>query len=280
MFYIEEIKYLLTHFPQDRKSIESFCNIEMSHYAKLSSIGNELDRYTQKLEREQLFEETCTFIAQQIQPRKDVCYTNVSAPLDTIAQEVRNRLREKHPNHSIFSTSEETFSSWKTNNIKDNHWDQTESMQIMDTLQEYIFDTLNFRVCILVPEDIKCLCIDYVLQSKYGKDVILYTIFNSVARRLGLRCDVINIENDFCVFWKPKFVTNNLENARCFYTENEKFPNCLHDSLPDYKYCKAHHYVLKIRTKEILTMIRTLVKRFIKNHKIMNLGLVKLKCKV
>ncbi|XP_029161290.1 uncharacterized protein LOC114933021 [Nylanderia fulva] len=122
----------------DRNSIQEFCNIKMSHYEKISSIRNELDRYIQKPEREQLLEETCTFIAQRIQPRKDVCYTNVSASLDTIAQEVLTCLRLKHPNHSIFSTSEETFSYWKSNNIKDNHWDETESTQIMDTLQEYI----------------------------------------------------------------------------------------------------------------------------------------------
>ncbi|XP_029164157.1 uncharacterized protein LOC114935478 [Nylanderia fulva] len=115
MFYIDEIKCLFTQSPRgiDRKLIEKYCNIEMSHYEKLSSIQNELDMCIVKPEREQLLEETCTFIAQRIQPRKDVCYTNVSASLDTIAQEVRNRLREKHPNHSIFSTSEKTFSYWK-----------------------------------------------------------------------------------------------------------------------------------------------------------------------
>ncbi|XP_029169421.1 uncharacterized protein LOC114939322 [Nylanderia fulva] len=252
----------------------------MSHYAKLSSIRNELDRYTQKLERELLFEETCTFIAQQIQPRKDVCYTNVSTSLDPIAQEVLNRLREKHPNHSIFSTSEETFSYWKTNNIKDNHWDQTESMQIMDTLQEYIFDTLNFRVCILVPEDIKCFCIDYVLQSKVGEDIIVYTIFHSVARKLGLRCDLIDIWSACCIFWKPEFVTNNLENARCFFIKDEKFPNCLHDCLQEYKSHNTYKDVNKIETEQMFYKIRTLVGRFIMGHKIIKLGLVKVHCNV
>ncbi|XP_029177070.1 uncharacterized protein LOC114945147 [Nylanderia fulva] len=207
MFYIEEIKCLFTPFLQgiDRKSIERYCNIEMSHYEKLSSIGNELDRYREKPEREQLLEEICTFVAKYIQIREDICYTNVSASLDTIAQEVLTCLRVKHPNHSIFSTSEETFSYWKSNNIEDNHWNETESTQIMDTLKKYIFGTMNFRPCSYSRNvDIKCLCINYILQSKHGQAIIIFTIFHSVARRLGLRCDITLIWPRYCIFWRPK----------------------------------------------------------------------------
>ncbi|XP_029162645.1 uncharacterized protein LOC114934173 [Nylanderia fulva] len=282
MFYIEEIKCLLTPFQKgiDRKSIERYCNIEMSHYEKLSSIRNELDRYRKKLEKEQLLEETCTFMSKYIQVREDVCYTNVSASLDTIAQEVRNRLRNKHLNHSIFSMSDETFSYWNTNNIKDNHWDETESTQIMDTIQEYIFSILNFRACAcpFPPKDIKCICIDYVLQSKSGKDIIVYTIFHSVARRLGLRCDVLDIKNEFFIFWKPEFVTNNLENARCFYIKPGYFPNCLRDFLPNYKSCETNNDVIKIETKKMLESITDIVRQFITQHIINALQLIKIKC--
>ncbi|XP_029174756.1 uncharacterized protein LOC114943341 [Nylanderia fulva] len=263
MFYIEEIKCLFTQSPRgiDCKSIERYCNIKMSHYEKLSSIRNELDRYIKKPEKGQLLEEICTFIAQRIQPRKDVCYTNVSASLDTIAQEVRNRLREKHPNHSIFSTSEETFYDWKTNNIEDNQWDETESTQIMDTLQEYIFGTLNFRQCIspFSPDDIKWICIDYILQSKFGRDIIVYTIFHSVARRLGLRCDVLDIENEFYMFWKSEFVTDNLENARNFYITNEDYPNCLTDN-------QSNNWRPVLTIKKMLEFTTNIVDEFIREQ--------------
>ncbi|XP_029164155.1 uncharacterized protein LOC114935470 [Nylanderia fulva] len=134
----------------------------------------------------------------------------------------------------------------------------------MNTLQEYIFSILNFRACIssFAPEDIKWICIDYVLQTKYGQDIIVYAIFHSVARRLGLRCDVLQVFNRFCVFWKQKCVTNNFENARCFYIKDENFPNCLHDYLSDYKSC-THHDIIKIRTEQMLDMIKDFVELFI-----------------
>ncbi|XP_029176950.1 uncharacterized protein LOC114945034 [Nylanderia fulva] len=245
----------------------------MSHYAKLSSIGNELDRYRKKPEGEQLLEETCTFAAKYIQ---DVCYTNVSASLDTIAQEVRNRLREKHPNHSIFSTSDKTFSYWKTNNIEDNRWNDTESTHIMDTLQEYIFRTFYIRARIppFSPEDIKYLCIDYVLQSKVGEDIIVNTIFHSVARRLGLRCDVLYIEDGFCIFWKSKLVTNNFENAGCFYTQ-KYFPGYrVIDNLSEYMSVRP----FAITITKMLESITHIVRQFIMRHIINALQLIEVKC--
>ncbi|XP_029169429.1 uncharacterized protein LOC114939335 isoform X1 [Nylanderia fulva] len=276
LFYIDEIKYFLSPSPQkiDRNSIERYCEIKLSHYKKLSSIRNELDRYIVKPEREQLLEEICTFVAIYIQVREDVCYTNVSASLDTIAQEVLNSLRKKHPNHSIFSTSEETFSYWKTNNIKDNRWDETESTLIMDTLQEYIFGTLNFRVCSSVPEDIKCLCIDYVLQSKSGEDIIVYTIFHSVARRIGLRCDAINFFTRLSIFWKPEFVTNNFENARCFYTQ-KYFPEYrVIDNLSEYMSVRP----VAITITKMLKLTRDIVREFIIQHKIKKMRLIRVNC--
>ncbi|XP_029176949.1 uncharacterized protein LOC114945033 [Nylanderia fulva] len=273
LFYIDEIKYFLSPSPQkiDRNSIERYCEIKLSHYEKLSSIRNELDRYIVKPERQQLLEEICTFVAKYIQVREDVCYTNVSASLDTIAQEVLNSLRKKHPNHSIFSTSDETFSYWKTNNIEDNHWNETESTQIMDTLQEYIFGTLNFRPCRSFRVLINCLCIDYVLQTKYGQDIIVVTIYHSVARRLGLRCDVVFVKTETCIFWKPKFVTNNLDDARCFHIKDEHFPMCF-NHFPE-------HYTA-IRTKEMLSLLRDFYGMFITRHELTTMTLVKVHCDV
>ncbi|XP_029169424.1 uncharacterized protein LOC114939324 isoform X1 [Nylanderia fulva] len=145
----------------------------------------------------------------------------------------------------------------------------------MDTLQEYIFGTLNIQARISSPEDTKWFCIDYVLQSKVGEDIIVYTIFHSVARRLGLRCDLIDVDTQICIFWKSKFVTNNLENARCFYIEDENFPNCLHDYLQDYESCGTHYNNIKIGTEEMdFYIIKTCVGMFIKDHKINDLMLI------
>jgi len=119
-------------------------------------------RFRKQSHREQLLERSATIIAQCFQPQKDVFYSFAKTSLDNIALEVLNCLREKHPDHSIFSTSAENFVYWKNNNIDDNHWDEMEATQIMDALEEYIFDKLNFRPNKSKNTDLEYLCIDNV----------------------------------------------------------------------------------------------------------------------
>ncbi|XP_029665723.1 uncharacterized protein LOC115237064 [Formica exsecta] len=184
-------------------------------------------------QKNQSLERVVTMVAQWLQPEKDVFYSCIKASLDSIALGVLNCLREKHPDHSIFSTSAEMFSYWKNNNIDDNHWNEAEGMQIIDTLEEYIFSKLNFRSSKWDDTNLEYMCIDNVLKNKYGQEYILLIIYHSVARRLGLRCNVMCIKrcqdqgNYFCIAWKPNYATNNSENIRCFNISFKKFPDCL-----------------------------------------------------
>ncbi|XP_029160234.1 uncharacterized protein LOC114932245 [Nylanderia fulva] len=176
----------------------------MSHYTKLYSVGTQLDILL-KTPGVLRLEEIFTLLAQYFQPRKNVRHSNVKISLDRIAQGVLDCLKKIHPNHSIFSTSTAIFSYWENNNIDDNHWDEAESIQIMDTLQEYIFGKLNFRSCSRYDAKLEYMCIDNVLQHKFGQEAIVLTIYRSVARRLGLRCDILlHIKGIYCLYWKPK----------------------------------------------------------------------------
>ncbi|XP_029173708.1 uncharacterized protein LOC114942500 [Nylanderia fulva] len=273
VFYIDEIKNLLTQFPRKsnynltersykillkqikdnsikqthhtywkvtRDLIERYSNVKKDHFLKLQSLKNMWNTFITQNDREQLLEWTAFYFAQYIQLNKDVSYLHIKTSLDHIANEVMNCLRKKYPNHSIFSTSDETLSYWKNNNINNNHWNEAEGIQIMDTLNEYIFGKLNFRLCKLTDTNLTNMCIDNVLLRKCGQEIILVIIYHSVARRLGLRCDIINLQHSiyhirYNIFWKPNYVTESLENARCFHIRFKKFPNIFVDQLLIYR---------------------------------------------
>ncbi|KMQ92357.1 f-box only protein 21-like protein [Lasius niger] len=212
-------------------------------YLMQRSLKKKWDKYKMKPDKEQLLERAATILAQWVQPEKNVSYSCVKASLNSMALEVLKCLMEKHPDHSIFSTPNETFSYWTNNNINDNHWNEAEGTQIMDTLQEYIFGKLNFRPDKSI-KYLESMCIDKVLKNKYGHDIILYVIYHSVARRLGLRCDIINQElgginlelGPLYIFWTPTYATHNIENNRCFTLRDvKKFPDCLVNKVPLFK---------------------------------------------
>lgn len=72
-----------------------------------------------------------------------VSYSVINTWIDSIAQEVLSRLKNKFPAHSIFLTSLKQFSFWRENNINDNYWNEQELKQIMHIIEEFIYTDLN-----------------------------------------------------------------------------------------------------------------------------------------
>ncbi|XP_072763509.1 F-box only protein 21-like [Anoplolepis gracilipes] len=233
-FYMDEIKNLLSQF--SRKAVceqltEKYYNMQLLNLLRQYMTKKKLYKFEYQRSA-RLLEQSATLLAQELQPQKEVFYSTVTASLDSMATDVLNNLRDKHPDHLILSTSAEQFFYWRNNNIDDNYWNEVEGTQIIDTLEEYIFDKLNFRPnkCENIEWNIqlKYKCIDHVLEHKYGQEIIIYTIYHSVARRLGLRCDIIIRYPDkrICLFWKPRYATKSLENVRCFRINSNQFPDC------------------------------------------------------
>ncbi|XP_072763399.1 F-box only protein 21-like isoform X2 [Anoplolepis gracilipes] len=233
-FYFDEIKNLLTQF--SRKTVydltEKYYIVQFSNCLMQRMLRMKMEKFEEQPHKVQLLEKSATIMAQKLQSERNVLYSSIIASLHSIAIGVLSNLREKHPDHSIFSTSAENFSYWENNNIDDNYWNETEGMQIIHTLEEYIFGKLNFRRNKSENTEwktqLKYKCIDYVLEHKYGQEIILFIIYHSVARRLGLRCDIISgySDNRICLFWQPSYATNSLENVRCFRINSNKFPDC------------------------------------------------------
>lgn len=137
--------------------------MKLFHYLRQWSVREKWEKFKEQPPREQLLERTATIFSQWRQPQKDVYYSCVKSSLDNIAQGVLNCLKEKHPDHLIFSTSAENFSYWRNNNIDDNYWNEEEGAQIMDTIQEYIVGILKFRSNESIYTNLeKFLCIDNV----------------------------------------------------------------------------------------------------------------------
>ncbi|XP_018360912.1 PREDICTED: F-box only protein 21-like isoform X2 [Trachymyrmex cornetzi] len=58
-----------------------------------------------------------------------------------------------------------------------------------------------------------------VLENKVGDAVSLAIIFQSVARRLGVRCDLVAFPTHFFLSWKPKSITEKYEDEEYFYID-------------------------------------------------------------
>ncbi|XP_029166959.1 uncharacterized protein LOC114937607 [Nylanderia fulva] len=174
--------------------------------------------YIKLLSEKYLNEMIAMIIAQWIKPEEDISCSKVQASLDNIAKDVMGYLKKEYPNHSIFLTSTETFIYWQDNKIDDNCWTEAEGIQIMDTLQKYMLD--KFQPCEYKDRNLKYLCLDNVLTDKCGYQLILLIICESVARRLGLYCEIMKpsiYQQDICyIYWRPQYKGINFKNVRRF----------------------------------------------------------------
>ncbi|XP_029161618.1 uncharacterized protein LOC114933278 [Nylanderia fulva] len=283
LVFIDEIENSLTQSPRRTGCYltERYCYEKILDKIKIQSLMKEWDELLKLSIENMVLEWGATFAAQSIQLRKNVSYSDIQASLNNIALEVQNYLKEKHPEHSIFGTSAETLSYWKNNNIWETHWNEPEGIQIIDTLNEYIFDKLNFRFCNPEDTNLEYMCIDNVLKTKYGQKIILLTIYHGVARRLGLYCNVIVETEDtyngpslgyryftycyenhifnlkpnlptnlptfpmYCIRWVPRYATDESETERCLNIISKKFPYCL-------VYKRFRRYELLIHSSEII----------------------------
>ncbi|RLU25652.1 hypothetical protein DMN91_001809 [Ooceraea biroi] len=148
--------------------------------------------------------------------------------LDNIAQQVIKRLKVEKPKHPIFSASREQFSRWKYNNIYENQWNNSEGRQIIDILFNILLHKPTFDA---VVHSLKSdLFRQYLFMIKFEyKDRIvpLIVIFQSVARRLGIYCDLISdrvvpglgvtYPNEWLLRWNPKCNVTNSNDEECLY---------------------------------------------------------------
>ncbi|XP_029158931.1 uncharacterized protein LOC114931133 [Nylanderia fulva] len=177
---------------------ERYCIEKILRYVRQRSVKEKWKKFKQQSKHTIIIEQTATFVAKWLQPEKEVSCSYIKSSLNTIAQDVLSRLKQKHPNHKIFSenaTHKFSYTSYIDNNVYDNFWNLEESTQILDILEEHMFKELNFRPSKSNVKKLEYSCIDNVLKNKYGHKIILLIIYQSVARRLGVRCDIENIRN-------------------------------------------------------------------------------------
>lgn len=221
-FLIDELMSILAQSSRESNLTYRYYVKKLLRYLQqchLKSIWQEFINYPDK---QQILEQAATIVAQWYQPRKHVSYSHVKASLASIAQQVLECLKKEHPEHSIFSTSTELFSFWENNNIDDNQWNSIEGKQIIDTLRKVLFEEVGFCGWLCVHPAItsrKHTFIDCVLENKNGNAVSLAIVFHSVARRLGIRCDLISFPSHFFLSWKSKYNTTNPEDEECFYID-------------------------------------------------------------
>ncbi|XP_076232627.1 F-box only protein 21 isoform X2 [Calliopsis andreniformis] len=192
--------------------------VKIVRYLKQCHLRNEWQKFISLPQEKQTLEYGATIVAQWSQPERHILYSYISSLLDSIADQTKELLREYYPRHSIFSTPEDKFIFWKNNIIDDNQWSVLETRQITDTLCKVLFERLGFYGNSEMYYSSENSFIDQVLEQKSGNPITLAIIFESVARRLGIRCEPMSFPSHFLLRWKETYGPES-EDGENFYID-------------------------------------------------------------
>lgn len=145
----------------------------------------------------QTLEIGATIVAQWCQPTIEISCDSISDALDALAEQVKKRLKEVYPFHSLLQLPPSVTSRWKHEKLNHNQFSAVENRQLMTTLREEMFINLGFKgnnQTYYMPRNS---FINAVLETREGLPITLSVIFEAVARRLGLKCDPINVPAHF-----------------------------------------------------------------------------------
>lgn len=218
-FLVDELIDLLNRPNVDSNLTHKYYALKVVRYLKQNYLREEWQKFINLPPREQILERGATIVAQWSQPEQHVSYSHISLLLDDIAEQTKSLLREQNPTLSIFSVPEEQFLIWKHTNIDDNQWNIVEARQIMDVLCKVLFHKLGFHGNSEMYYSSENSFIDRVLELKHGIPITLAIIFESVARRLGIRCEPVSFPSHFLLRWKEKYNVSKDEEVETFYID-------------------------------------------------------------
>ncbi|KAJ8684303.1 hypothetical protein QAD02_020095 [Eretmocerus hayati] len=204
-FLTDELMRLISIPIMDGNLTHKYYAQKLMRYIKQSQLSNEWQKFIELPPHKQLLESGAVFVAQWSQPDRHITHEGVGSMLDDIVEQAKDVLKEKHPSHPIFNTPCEQFEYWKKNNIDDNQWSIVETRQVISALTEVIFNRLGFYSNSEMYYSSENSFIDRVLEHKRGIPIILAIIFESVCRRVGVKCEPIIFPSHFLLRWKEKY---------------------------------------------------------------------------
>ncbi|XP_075221049.1 F-box only protein 21-like [Lycorma delicatula] len=156
--------------------------------------------------KEQTLEKGAVIVAQWCQPTIDVTHENISKALDEIADIVVKEISAMtNGEHPILKVPPEKLKLWASYNIIDNQWSKTDNKIVVEAVSNILFKQMNFhgsQEFYYYPENS---FINKVLEEKRGIPITLSILYESITRRLGIKCEAVSFPGHFLLRWRGNY---------------------------------------------------------------------------
>ncbi|VVC36172.1 Protein SirB1, N-terminal [Cinara cedri] len=170
-------------------------------YSSQVYFGYKLQEYISSPITENLIEHAFYLLGRWLCPTDDTSYWDMNSRFNGIAVKVCETMQENHPLHPIVGKESDLDQLHKRgqNVIDHDLFDATSTICLLSCLQEVLFANRNI-VC-MCDRDVNCFLMPKAVERQKGSVFILCIIYESVARRLGVKVTLTKTPVDHCVTW-------------------------------------------------------------------------------
>ncbi|GLH01677.1 F-box only protein 21 [Gryllus bimaculatus] len=197
---------------------EKFYTEKVIRYVRQVHLSKKWQHFLSLPSEELVLEKGAVLVAQWSQPLTEVKYKKIAKQLDDIASAVKTELRKKHSNHPLFRVPPEKLSEWRNKNINDNQWKPSESHQILDALRNVLFTQMGFHGNNEMYYNVESSFLNKVIELRCGIPITLSIVYESIARRLGVKCEPVNFPAHFLLRWQEKYKSEE-ERSTYYYID-------------------------------------------------------------
>ncbi|XP_016663713.1 uncharacterized protein LOC100573372 isoform X2 [Acyrthosiphon pisum] len=208
---------------QSNKCNENYDLLYMAHQFLIYScqvyFGYKIRNFLSLPPAEQIVERGFYLLERCWCPTVDITYRDINKSLNNIAIDVCNRICSANPVHPLFANEnclQQVVERGKFN-LDHDLFDETSTMFILENISKIIFSE-DQLVC-HCNNDLNCFFLQKVIERRKGSAFLLCVIFESVARRLGVKVIITPtayIFVDSFVSWSSSWPGNKCKNPTCY----------------------------------------------------------------
>ncbi|PSN50252.1 F-box only protein 21 [Blattella germanica] len=218
-FMINELMSIIHDNDQSSNLTEKYYTEKIIRYVRQFHLKKEWQDFLALDHQDQLLEKGACLVAQWCQAMISITYEDIAAQLDDIAMKVKAQLSLDHSKHPLFKASDESLQSWRNRNISDNQWKPLESQQLLSSMCTVLFQQMGFHGNNEMYYSAENSFIDKVLEYRRGIPITLSIVFESVARRLGVKCEPVSFPAHFLLRWRERYITETGELSPYYYID-------------------------------------------------------------
>ncbi|KAG8330287.1 F-box protein 21 [Homalodisca vitripennis] len=131
---------------------------------------------------------------------------SAGSQLNAIADDVKKQLLSEYgEKHAALCVPHEESLYWRTHNIPDNYYTPYVSRQVIQAVSHVLFKEMGFNGNSEMYYSNENSYINKVLENRRGIPITLSIVFESINRRLGVKCEPVSFPGHFLLRWRDTY---------------------------------------------------------------------------